>query len=75
MSAPPNKALDHSGRYRRQCTEFSTALGWDAGSVFAWWEQCTLMREHEQRWPRPLAEWMAMRDVRALFYKPGAAGD
>lgn len=71
VAAKLNKELDHKGRYRKQCEEFSRSLGWDSGSVFAWWKQCTIMRELEQRWPRPLAEWMAMRDVLGLFDKRG----
>lgn len=72
MAAPKNKALDHGGVYRERCKEFASSLGWDEGSVYGWWKQCALMRELESGWPRALAEWMAMQDVRGLFDKRGA---
>ncbi len=71
MSGTRNKALDAGGKYREQCTEFASSLGWDSGSVYGWWKQCALLRELESGWPRPLAEWMAMRDVLGLFDKRG----
>lgn len=68
-----NKPLDQRGTYRAACAQFASDLGWDKGSTYHWWEQFALLRMQEQRWPRPLAEWMAMRDLRAFFDKRGQA--
>jgi hypothetical protein len=76
----PNKRLSppieriHKA-YRKPCADFAETLGWDKNTIADWFEQCQLMRMKEQGWPRELAAWMAMRDLRALFYKPGAIGD
>jgi hypothetical protein len=45
------------------------------GRYHTWWQQLTLLRMYEQGWPRSVAAWQAMRDVKACFCKPGSEGD
>ncbi len=66
-----NKALDHGGRYRKRCDQLAEDIGWQGSALFSQWKEITLLREFEQRMPRPLAEWFAIHDVRALFDKRG----
>lgn len=71
MAGTKHKPLDPQGAYKRACATFADDLGWDKGTTYDWWQQFALMRIVEQRWPRALAEWMAMHDVRAFFDKRG----
>lgn len=61
--------------YAEECAELAESLGWDAGSVRHWFNECALMRRYEQKWPASVAEWAAWRDVIALFDKRGAEPD
>jgi hypothetical protein len=74
VAGTPHKALDPKGRYHSECKQLSDALGWD-DTLYTWWQQLTLLRMYEQGWPRPVAAWQAMRDVKACFCKPGSEGD
>ncbi len=71
--APPPMERIHRA-YREPCAEFADALGWDRESIAHWFEQFALLRMREQNMPSNLAAWMAMRDVRAFFWKPGGEG-
>jgi hypothetical protein len=71
MAGTKQKALDHKGRYRKQCDALADALGWQPSAMFSWWREFVAMREFEQRWPRAVAEWMALRDLHAFFDKRG----
>ena len=66
-----NSALDKRGSYKRACVDMAERLGWDAGTLHHWWEQFALIRISHQRWPRQVAEWMAMHDLSAFFDKAG----
>jgi hypothetical protein len=61
--------------YRESTTDLAETLGWDVNTLACWFEQFQLIRMKEQGWPRNLAAWMAERDLRAFFYKPGETGD
>lgn len=75
MAGKPHKALDTQGTYRKACALLAKDLGWQLTEVYSLWQFVALMREFEQRWPRSVAEWQAMHDVRASLWKPGAEGN
>lgn len=58
--------------YRDVCAELADELGWERRAVWQWFEECSLMRQFELRWPAPLADYYAMQDVRAMLDKRGA---
>jgi hypothetical protein len=60
--------------YRASCTQFADDLGWDANTVADLFEQLHFMRIFVG-WPRDLAAWQAMRDVRTSLWKPGETGN
>lgn len=72
VAGVPHKALDHKGHYRKQCQSFADDYGFKRDEVYKCWQQLALMRELECEWPRSVAGWQAMRDVRRFFYTPGA---
>lgn len=71
VAGKPNKALDDRGVYRKACALLARDLGWGLGEVYAVWKEMAMIREFEQRWPRPCAEYMAMFDVKACLAKAG----
>jgi hypothetical protein len=73
VSGEHNKVLKRAGAYAKRCAEFADSMGWNVDTIVQWWEQFSLMRIKESGWPRPLAEWMAWRDVVAFFDKRGQA--
>ena len=67
--------LDGKGTYKKACALLAKDLGWGVGEVYSMWREVTMIHEFEQCWPRGVAEWQAMHDVRAMLYKPGAEGN
>lgn len=72
VAGKTNPPLDRHGLYRKACNKFATDYGFKAKEVYETWLHIVLMREFEQRWPRALAEWQALQDVRVFFYSPGS---
>jgi hypothetical protein len=68
------KPTDHSGQYKKACALLSRDLGYKFTEVYDHWREIANHHEFEQRWPRPCAEWQAMRDVVACLSKPGERG-
>jgi transposase-like protein len=75
VAGNPNKAIDHGGKYRKACNSLAADLGWQPSQLFNWWREFVMMREFEQSCPRSVAEWLAMRDLRACIAKQGAEPD
>ncbi len=70
-----HKAIDKGSRYKALCHEFANDYGFKADEVYRCWVELAAMREFECRWPRGVAGWQAMRDVRRFFYYPGEEGN
>lgn len=62
-----------SRTYKDACAELADELGWKRKAVWKWFEECTMMRQFEQRMPVSVAAFLAWRDVRAMLDKRGAA--
>lgn len=60
---------DHDGRYEAACSQFADAHGWPRGSILYWWSQIALAREAAGREPRPVAEYLAWRNVQDAFHE------
>ena len=58
------RGQDKDGVYLAACTELATSLGWEVGDVCFWWSQIAMAREIENREPRAIAEYLALRNVR-----------
>ena len=62
---------DRHGLYRTACDDLAATLGWQGSALFTYWKELALMREFEQRWPRSVCEWMALKDLYFAFDKRG----
>ena len=58
--------------YKDACAELADELGWQRSAVWAWFEQCSMLRQYEQRIPKALAHYFALQDIRAMLDKRGA---
>lgn len=68
-------SFDKGGTYRKACALLASDLGWQLHEVYALWRYVAMLREYEQSWPRGVAEWRAMHDVRSMLAKHGQEGD
>ncbi len=75
VAGQTHKAIDHGGAYRKACNKLAAELGWQSSQLYNWWREFVMMREFEQSYPRSIAEWLAMRDLRACIAKQGAEPD
>lgn len=55
---------DKDGLYMAACIELASSINWEAESVCFWWSQIAMARELENKEPRAVAEFLALRNVR-----------
>ena len=55
---------DRRGVYRKECIAFADDIHFRPEQVTAIWSQVALLREFENKEPRAVAEFLAMRNVR-----------
>lgn len=77
VAGRPNKPqpapIDRIHRaYRDDVIEFADSYGFKRNEIAEYFEQFMLIRMFHAQWPKNLAAWMAMRDVLACFWTPGA---
>jgi hypothetical protein len=61
--------------YRERCDELSEEIHFEADDLFAWFGQLWMIRVVEQGWPKQLAKWQALRDVRESLDRRGMESD
>jgi hypothetical protein len=69
----PN-GLDVDSIYSAACSDLAEALGWDFESVAYFWSQIALVRMACGE-PQPVAEYMALENVRAALDTRGRDSD
>lgn len=61
--------------WRDLCDELAEEIHYRADDVHAWFEQIWMARVAEQGWPRKVAKWQALRDVRESLDRRGRESD
>jgi hypothetical protein len=69
------KPVNKRDPYREWCDELSAEIHFDGDDLFAWFEQIWMAYAIELGWPKRLAKYKAMHDVRASLDRRGLESD
>lgn len=71
MAARVNKRRAPTLIYKVAVREMADSFGWREKDLWFHFQQLAWLHEFEQQWPREVAEFVAHRDIVAVFDKRG----